>query len=216
MVVFDIISTGSKGNAVVVNSHILIDCGVSFRAVKNHPDFRAINLVLLTHIHGDHFNRTTIRKLAQERPTLRFGCPPWLVADIAGCGADKRNVDVYGMGTGYRYGGFVVEPFPLPHNVQNCGYKIFFDGCGKMIYATDTNNMTGIEAKDYDLYLIEANYTEEDIVERIRKKQETGEFCHEYAVLENHLSREKALNFIYKNIGPNGQYVFLHQHEGGE
>ena len=32
---YEIISTGSQGNAVVVNNNILIDVGVSFKALKN-------------------------------------------------------------------------------------------------------------------------------------------------------------------------------------
>lgn len=47
---YDIIATGSKGNAVVLNRNILIDVGVSFKALKNV--YRNVNLVLLTHIHS--------------------------------------------------------------------------------------------------------------------------------------------------------------------
>ena len=52
---YNIISTGSKGNAVVINDVILIDCGVSFRALKDV--YKNIKIVLLTHIHSDHFSR---------------------------------------------------------------------------------------------------------------------------------------------------------------
>lgn len=31
---FDVIATGSNGNAVVLNKNILIDCGVSWKAIK--------------------------------------------------------------------------------------------------------------------------------------------------------------------------------------
>ena len=31
---YNIISTGSKGNAVVINGRILIDCGVPFKALE--------------------------------------------------------------------------------------------------------------------------------------------------------------------------------------
>ena len=32
---YNIISTGSKGNALVIEDNILIDCGVSFTKLKN-------------------------------------------------------------------------------------------------------------------------------------------------------------------------------------
>ena len=47
---YEIISTGSQGNAVVVNNNILIDVGVSFKALTNV--YRKLQLVLLTHIHS--------------------------------------------------------------------------------------------------------------------------------------------------------------------
>ena len=72
MIDYNIIATGSKGNAVVIDQKILIDCGVSFKALSKV--YRALKLVLLTHIHSDHFQPTTLRLLAENRPTLRFAC----------------------------------------------------------------------------------------------------------------------------------------------
>ena len=57
MIDYNIIATGSKGNAVVIDQKILIDCGVSFKALSKV--YRALKLVLLTHIHSDHFQPTT-------------------------------------------------------------------------------------------------------------------------------------------------------------
>ena len=61
--------------------------------------------------------------------------------------------------------------------------------------------------------MVEANYTEEDIKRRIKEKSEHGKYAYEYEVLQNHLSKEKCDNFIYQNIGANGQYVYLHGHQ---
>ena len=51
MIDYNIIATGSKGNAVVIDQKILIDCGVSFKALSKV--YRALKLVLLTHIHRE-------------------------------------------------------------------------------------------------------------------------------------------------------------------
>ena len=80
MIACDVISTGSKGNAVLLNYWLLVDCGVPFKALAGA--YPALRLVLLTHIHGDHFNRTTLAALAHERPALRFGAGSWLVPDL--------------------------------------------------------------------------------------------------------------------------------------
>lgn len=210
MIDYNIISTGSKGNAVVINGSILIDCGIPFLALKDV--YKGLQLVLLTHRHSDHFNRRTIRKLAQERPALRWGVPEWLVSDMVDL-VEPRNIDLFGVGLDHCYDEMIIMPFALKHNVQNCGYIITSSKFGRMLYATDTNSMDGIEAKNYDLYMLEANYSEAKITERIRRKQEAGEYCHEWDVLRNHLSREKADNWLYQNMGANSQYAYLHQHE---
>lgn len=206
---FNIIATGSKGNAIIVNDKILIDCGVSFTKLKEY--YKNIQLVLLTHIHGDHFNKTTIRTLGQQRPTLRFGCCEWLVNDLVECGISKKNIDVLEVGTIYNFNICKVSPLLLYHNVPQCGYRIFIED-KKMIYATDTNTLEGISAKNYDYYLIEANYTEEGIKERIEAKELLGLYVYEYESMENHLSKEKCDEFITNNKKDDSEYYYMHCH----
>lgn len=206
---FHIISTGSTGNAVVINHSVLVDCGVTYKALL--PYIKDLKIVLLTHIHSDHFNPTAIRLLWENRPTLRFACGKWLAKSVAECGVPKQNIDVLDTGLIYNYGICNIIMFSLLHNVPNCGYKIHFP-IGKVIYATDTNNLNGVVARDYDLYLIEANYIDEEIQEKIRQKKENGEYAYELQVLKNHLSKAKCDDFLYKNIGQKGEYVYMHCH----
>lgn len=206
---YNIISTGSHGNAVVLQDSILIDCGVSFKALQEV--YKALKIVLLTHRHSDHFNPTTIRKLATERPTLRFACCEWLVKDLLECDVSERNIDVLEIGKIYDYRAFKISPIKLYHNVPNAGYRVFVDG-EKAIYATDTEHLEGISAKDYDLYMIEGNYTDEDLQERINAKLETGEYCYELNVASRHLSKEQADAFLFENMGNHSDYVYLHGH----
>lgn len=206
---YNIISTGSKGNAVVVNNHILIDCGVPFKALKDV--YKDLQIVLLTHIHIDHFKPQTIKRLAEERPTLRFGCCEWLVNDLVKTGVAKQQIDVFEIGKIYDYKAFKVSPIKLYHNVPNCGYRLFIDG-EKAIYATDTSHMLGIKAKGYDLYMIEANYDKEELQERINAKLEAGEYCYELNVASRHLSHEQASEWLMENIDEKSEYVFLHAH----
>lgn len=207
---YNIIATGSTGNAVVVNDYILIDCGVSFKALKDV--YKKLKIVLLTHIHGDHFNATTIRKLAEERPTLYFACCKWLVADLVACNVPKRNIFVLEVGKLYNFGACKVSPVKLYHDVPNAGYRIFI-GDEKALYATDTGHLQGIVAKDYSLYLIEANYDENEIEQRIIEKTAAGQYCYELGVKDRHLSHEQASEWLMQNMGQKSEYVFLHQHK---
>lgn len=206
---YNIISTGSHGNAVVLQDIILIDCGVTFKALQEV--YKDIKIVLLTHCHSDHFNPTTIKTLARERPTLRFACCEWLVKNLLDCNVSQRNIDVLEIGKIYDYTAFKVSPIKLYHNVPNAGYRVFLDG-KRAIYATDTEHLEGITAKDYDLYMIEGNYTEEDLRERINAKMSTGEYCYELNVASRHLSKEQADEFLLENMGEYSQYVYLHGH----
>lgn len=209
---YRIISTGSKGNAVILNNEILIDCGVPYKAIK--PYAKKLKLVLLTHIHSDHFKPETIRALTNDRPTLRFGCGKWLLPSVIACGVRKTKIDIYIPNTKNRYSDDLqLIMIPLKHNVSNCGYKLYLNG-EKIFYATDCSNLDGIDAPGYDYYMIEANYADEEIWERIRQKEETGQYCYEYDVLNNHLSKKKADDFIVANANENSKYIYLHGHEG--
>ena len=209
MISHQIIATGSTGNAVIVGKSVLVDCGVSFKAIQ--PFLNDIRLVLLTHIHGDHFLPSTIRRMATEKPLLRFGACRWLIKPLIDAGVKERQIDVLETGAEYAYGICNVLPFTLTHDVPNCGYKLHFPG-GKAIYATDTGNLNGIEAKDYDLYLIECNYGEDEIRQRISEKKLNGQFAYEFRVLGTHLSKEQCDDFILRNIGANGEFVYIHSH----
>lgn len=211
---YNIISTGSVGNAVVLNDRLLIDCGVNYKQIS--PYISGLQLVLLTHIHGDHFYPSTIKKLAKMRPTLRFGCCKWLVNNLISCGVQKWRIDVFTPELLNAYSdNLQITAVELTHDVPNCGYKIFIDG-EKIFYATDTNNLNGITAPDYDLYMIEANYEDEEIQERIRKKEESGSYAYEYKVLKSHLSKAKCDDFIVRNAGARSKFIYMHGHIGKE
>ncbi len=209
---YRIIESGSFGNATIVENIILIDCGVSFKKLKDY--YQELKLVLLTHIHSDHFNKTTLKKLVKERPTLRFGCCEWLVKDLIECGVDKRNIDVYDNISSFKYSdNLIVTIFDLQHDVLNCGYKLFVND-KKYFYATDTNSLENIEAKDYDMYFIEGNYEDKkQLEERKQKHIEKGEYYYEDRVEKTHLSQVQATEWLMENMGSNSQYIFMHEHK---
>ena len=208
---YEVIATGSTGNCVILNDYIAIDMGVPFKSISAHV--KSLKLVLLTHRHSDHFNPTTVRKLAELRPTLRFGCCEWMVPHLVGAGVNKRFIDVFTPGFCFIYPkAFTLMPEKLTHNVPNCGYHIWM-GNESLFYATDTGTLDGIEAKGYDLYMVEANHTQSDIEDRVLRKRMDDQYAYEYKAAENHLSREQAEDWLYQNMGPRSLYVFLHGHK---
>jgi ribonuclease BN (tRNA processing enzyme) len=206
---YKIISSCSTGNATIIRDIILIDCGVTFKKLEKY--YKQLKIVLLTHVHQDHFNRSTIKRLVQERPTLRFTCCEWLLQPLLECGVERRNIDILQIGTKYDYKLFKIVAIKLYHDVNQCGYRILFDDY-KVIYMTDTKTIEGISAKNYDLYLVEANYKENELEERIKQKQLQGDFTYEWRVKDTHLSEEQCVEFLLNNMGKNSEYVFMHQH----
>lgn len=206
---YNIISSSSTGNAAIIREIILIDCGVTFKKLEKY--YKKLKIVLLTHIHRDHFKKETIKKLVQERPTLRFACCQWLLEPLLECEVPRKNIDVLEISKRYDYKIFKVTPIKLYHDVPQCGYRVLFDNY-KVIYATDTRTLEGITAKNYDLYLIEGNYDEDEMQERIKIKQQKAIYAYEFRAKDTHLSRQQATNFLLENMGENSEYVFMHEH----
>lgn len=201
---FTVLSSGSTGNCVIYHDTIAVDMGVPFSTIKHYKN--NLQIVLLTHIHGDHFNLSTIKKLAFERPTLRFACGVFLTEYLQGI----KNLDVLEAGKVYDYGQFKVSPIHLYHDVPNFGYRIFKNET-KIIHATDTAHLDGITAKDYDLYAIESNYNEDTIFESIERKKANGEYAYQIGAINSHLSEQQARDFIFKNKGENSKILRLHE-----
>lgn len=207
---YKIINTGSDGNATVLNEIMLIDCGVSFKKLRDY--YKNLQVVLLTHIHGDHFNKKTIQKLAFERPTLRFVCGEWLVQELINCGVQLKNISVVEVGVKYDFGLFQIMPVQAYHDVPNIGYRIYWND-KKILYITDTSTLQGIEAKGYDLYLVEANYETDELQQRIKEKRENGEFAYESRVEYTHLSKEECDSFLIENASDYSLFEYMHKHK---
>ena len=217
--IYDILATGSAGNAVLINGDVLIECGVSQRMLRQY--YRQIDLVLLTHEHGDHFNRSTVRWLAHARPAIRWGCCEWMVQHLLEAGVRARQIDVYEPDVPMVYMDAIgpkigLIPVLLHHNVPNCGYKISV-GETTLFYATDTGSLEEIEAKGFDLYMVEANHTTAEIEARAAEKAAAGKFAYEVQAAQNHLSVEQATDWLLQNMGPDSLWIPMHGHkEGGE
>ena len=205
MGVAKVISSGSEGNAVIYNNAIMVDCGVTLKALQEVK--RSLKIVLLTHKHGDHLKLRTLQRLQAERPTLRVACGNFLLEELP-C---IKNIDVLQVGKIYDYGAFKVSPVKLYHDVPNFGWRIFLNNGQKIFHATDTVHLEGITAKGYDLYAIEHNYCEEYIQQAIEEARANGEYTHAYGNINTHLSIQQARAFIDKNRKESSEVLELHK-----
>lgn len=202
---YNIINSGSDGNCTIVNDIIAIDCGVSYKRLS--PYVKNLKLVFISHKHTDHFNRLAVKKLAKERPTLRFAIGKYLRDELLECGVNSNNIDIIEPLKMYDYGLFSIEPVKLYHDVPNMGLRLFMNG-KRLIYMTDTRTLDGISAKNYDVYLVEGNYENaEELHSRAYNE------VYEERVKNTHLSREYTSNWLLGNMGNKSEYVFMHQHK---
>ena len=200
-----VISSGSEGNAVIYNNAIMVDCGVSLKALEAVK--RSLKIVLLTHKHSDHLKIRTLQRLQAERPTLRVACGNFLLEELP-C---IKNIDVLQVGKIYDYGAFKVSPVKLYHDVPNFGWRIFLPNGQKIFHATDTVHLEGVTAKGYDLYAIEHNYCEEYIQQAIEEARANGEYTHAYGNINTHLSIQQARAFIEANRKESSEVLELHK-----
>ena len=200
-----VINSGSEGNAVIYNNAIMVDCGVTLKALEAVK--RSLKIVLLTHKHSDHLKIRTLQRLQAERPTLRVACGDFLLEELP-C---IKNIDVLQVGKIYDYGAFKVSPVKLYHDVPNFGWRIFLNSGQKIFHATDTVHLEGITAKGYDLYSIEHNYCEEYIQQAIEEARANGEYTHAYGNINTHLSIQQARAFIEKNRKESSEVLELHK-----
>jgi glyoxylase-like metal-dependent hydrolase (beta-lactamase superfamily II) len=213
----DVISTGSKGNAVVLNGKYLFDCGVPLGKLK--PYLKHIRVVFLTHCHSDHFLRGTIGRIHHHRPSVLFACGRNLLDPLCEqCGVSPDNVILCEPGKIMRvnWGGESIEflCFDLIHNVENVGWAVKVEQgehSGTAMYATDTQYVP-VDFPGLDLYMLESNHTVDELEKRRAAKIAAGEFAYEDTVRLSHMSAETVKEYLNRNAGPCSQVVFLHQH----
>lgn len=208
---YDIIATGSGGNAVFLDCGILIDCGVPFQKLCHVAS--KIKLILLTHEHGDHLKPSTLKRLLREYPKIKVACGAFLLTKLKDiCPLKKIRVLPINALVSWGKSGIQTRTFPLYHDVENIGYLVFSQG-KSLCYATDTVSMGHNHIPNCDYYLIEGNFKEAEIREKMIEKMKNGQYIYEHRVLKTHLSEEKAMAWLVSVMGAHSRFELIHQHQ---
>lgn len=213
----NILASGSKGNCVLLGP-VALDMGVPWKTVAPYKD--QIWFVFISHRHGDHLNPATVGRLALEKPGIAWLCGPEMMVEMLKCGISKDRV--YDVSTqsiftyDEKYADF--RSVKLFHDVPCYGLEMQFGLWSnpnyRAFYAVDTARLDHVSAKNYDLYLVEANYREDELRERLAEKLASGQYAYEERVRHTHMEEQATLNWLYDNMGPGSEYVLLHRHEG--
>lgn len=207
---YKIIGSSSKGNCIIVEDFLMLDCGVSYKKLENY--LKKVKLIFISHVHKDHLLPATIKKITYEHPTIKFLCGSEVVVEklVKDSYVPMRNIFILKPNVWFNLGALKVKLEQLEHDTPN--YAIKFEIKGKKgIYIVDTANVDNIKAKDYDLFLIEANYDEQTLKEHIYRCENPDELYYLYRVPVTHLSYQDANSFLIENMSNTSEYCYIHK-----
>ena len=210
---YEIIGSSSKGNCIIVEDFLMLDCGVSYKSIKGK--LSKIKLIFISHSHSDHLNKKTIKQIVFNYPTIKFITSSVdVVKELALLKINYKNVFIPDELKLYDLGIIKIKTERLYHDVPNYCLKWEYKE-KKGLYVVDTNRIDHIDAKNYDLYLIESNYKEDILQKHIDdvSRETIGDLIYLTRVPETHLSYEKANDFLINNMGENSRFDYLHQSE---
>lgn len=210
---YNIAGSSSKGNSIVVEDVLMLDIGLSYSKIKKY--LNKIKIIFVSHAHKDHLLPTTVKNLAFNYPTIKFITGSNIVVEkLVECGVNKKNIYVLKSGKKYDLGLLKVKLEELYHDTPNYALKCELNG-KKLIYAVDTNRIDHIQAKNYDLFLVESNYNEELLEQHIQECIYNGDDENKLYYLQRvgktHLSDKKCVDFLLENMGNNSIYEKIHQ-----
>ena len=202
------ISTGSQSGNCYVYKNFMLDIGVSFIKIKQV--IKEIDYIFISHNHGDHIRLSTVKRVARDYPDIIF---------ISGKHFEElfkelnlRHITVDDNNTIWlEKDKLHITLNNLYHDIPNKAIHIHdIENDVKGLYATDTNHLIGITAKDYDWYCIEYNHDTEvhqDLIKNASSKAVKDRFSN---ALVSHLSFEQCDQFIQNNAKIGSEIMKVH------
>ena len=197
---YKIIGTGSRGNCVIIHNDVMIDAGLPMSKIRT--ELYDVKYLLITHIHQDHLQLSTMKKIVQEFPTITIignyeVHQTFNVNIIANEGFDIVTDD------------YTFTPFKCQHDVLCHGFCWTNSEGQEIIYATDTATLEHAPKKKYDYFFLESNHDESKL-EAVRGKVTNG--YDPYLSGKRHLSTQQAKAFFYTNRKSlDSKFIELHQ-----
>lgn len=172
----NIIGSGSSGNCLVVDGVIMIDCGLSKKKIEaSGLDLSQIDLVMVSHRHGDHINLPFVRFMLKENK--RVYLPHDAIVNLEDEGKinlsnyrfliteDETLKPAFVEANGFTY---KIELHPTDHyDITNFAFTAARSDGKTLLYATDLKTVDrskralGIShLGKFDTLILEGNYDE--------------------------------------------------------
>ena len=199
---FDVINSGSKGNATLVftsKATILIDAGIAVSIIeeelnKFNKTIKDIDAVLITHNHTDHIR--SIKSFSPKKIYALKRTVPGSLSNVVELFNPFNILDI------------TVTAFPTSHDAINpCGYLLESEGV-KLVYMTDTGTYLSSNTpyiKNPDYLIIESNHDIQMLLHTHRPMELIQRILSEYG----HLCNEDSAFATLEIIGDNTKEIIL-------
>lgn len=147
---FASLGSGSRGNATLVEAGqtcVLIDCGFSVKETRLRlqrlgRDLSDLDVVLVTHEHGDHFNG--VGAVARASGAAVWMTPgTWHATGPARAG-ELPQLNTFNVHQHFVIDDLQVEPFPVPHDAREPCQFVLSDGQSRLGVLSDVGHSTPV------------------------------------------------------------------------
>jgi phosphoribosyl 1,2-cyclic phosphodiesterase len=186
---YEIISTGSKGNCVIIND-LMFDIGVPFKSIKEK--LYSVKSIILTHIHTDHIREATLRQIVKMFPNIKIYGNYEVVQSFE----REAFINVVNENVSFEiHDGIQVTPFKAIHDVLCYGFTFEMNGAS-VIYCTDTSDLRHAPEQPYDYFFIESNH---DVTKLLNLASARSFGYNVIAGAKRHMSTQTCRAFYYMN-----------------
>lgn len=210
--------SGSSGNAILAfteKTKLLIDCGVSGKAVFSALDEIGINpseldAILVTHEHIDHSKGVGVVSRKLDIP-IYANSGTWAGMEYSSVNLGKiseKNVKLIQTNSEFEIGDIAVKPFEIPHDAaEPVGYSLSFENkqiaiatdmgiIDKNVFNVIKGSSVVLLESNYDLNMLEIGDYPLQLKRRIKSKI-------------GHLCNEDAGNFAVKLVNSGTENIVL-------
>lgn len=200
-----VLGSSSSGNSYILNINgeiMLIECGIPAKAILCALDYDLSNVsgCISTHLHHDHVNPLTVKKL------LSYGISVYGPQSVCEVYPKCKRVEHLHK---YKIGGFTVMPLRVPHGDCECfAYYINLPDGQTLFFATDLQELPWT-INGIDVLMLECNYCDETVLNNLCN----GADIHSQP--DNHLSLEKAVEVTRRLYSAKlNKVILLHLSDG--